>query len=217
MIKKVLVALAALALAGSAASAAGVNGATLSKDKRFTSVGAGSGHYAPTALPRKEAIFSNVGTKYPKGLYFCCYGNTISGPDSIVGAAYSVALQFTPASDIDAREIDAGVAWAAGTNAANLAIYDDAGGLPGKMLDGAQATGLGVFGDCCTMAVAKVRASLKAGTPYWVVVSADGDTWDAWAFNSTDEIDVVNAAYNGGSGWQSGGAVPAPSFQVLGR
>src|SRR3569832_2976397 len=115
MIKKVLGALAALALSGAAAAAAGVNGATLSKDKRFTSVGAGSGHYAPTALPHKEAIFSNVGTKYPKGLYFCCYGNTISGPDSIVGAAYSVALQFTPASDIDARDFVVGVVLVVGT------------------------------------------------------------------------------------------------------
>lgn len=217
MIKQVFVVLAALAFAGNAASAAGANGATLSKDKRTTSVSIGSGHYNPTALPGKSAIFSNVGTKYPKGLYFCCYGNTISGPDSIVGAAYSVALQFTPASDMTAKEIDAGVGWAAGTNAVNLAIYDDAGGLPGKMLDGGQATGLGVFGDCCTMAVAKVKASLKGGTPYWVVVSADGDSWDAWAFNSTDEIDIVNAAYNGGSGWSAGGAVPAPSFQVIGK
>lgn len=217
MIKRVLVALAALAFAGSAASAAGVNGATLSKDKRTTSVAVGSGHFSPTALPHKETAFSNVGTKYPKGLYFCCYGNTISGPDSIVGAAYSVALQFTPASDMTAKEIDAGVGWAAGTNAVNLAIYDDAGGLPGNMLDGGQATGLGIFGDCCTMAVANVRAKLTGGTPYWVVVSADGDTWDAWAFNSTDEIDIVTAAYNGGSGWQAGGAVPAPSFQVIGK
>jgi len=219
MIKRVLVALAALAFAGSAASAAGVTGATLSKDKRTTSVTAGSGHYAPPAvLPGKSAIFSNVGTKYPKGLYFCCYGNTISGPDSVVGAAYSVALQFTPASDMTAKEIDAGVGWAAGTNAVDLAIYDDAGGVPGKMLDGGQATGLGIFGDCCTMAVANVRAKLKGGTPYWVVVSAEGDTWDAWAFNSTDEIDQVTAAYNDGSGWQGPfGAVPAPSFQVLGK
>src|SRR5437868_2821417 len=171
MIKRVLVALAALAFAGSAASAAGVNGATLSKDKRTTSVAVGSGHYSPTALPGKSAIFSNVGTKYPKGLYFCCYGDTISGADSVVGAAYSVALQFTPASDIDAKEIDAGVAWVTGTNAVDLAIYDDAGGIPGNQLDSGKATGLGVFGQCCTMAVAKVRASLKGGTPYWVVVT----------------------------------------------
>ena len=53
MIKRVLVALAALAFAGSAASAAGVNGATLSKDQRTTSVSIGSGHYTPTALPKK--------------------------------------------------------------------------------------------------------------------------------------------------------------------
>src|SRR5882757_6115881 len=158
MIKRVLVALAALAFAGSAASAAGVNGATLSKDKRTTSVAVGSGHYSPTALPGKSAIFSNVGTKYPKGLYFCCYGDTISGPNAGVGGTFSVALQFTPASDIDAKEVDAGVGWVQGVNAVDLAIYDDAGGVPGNLIDSAKATGLGTFGDCCTMAVARVRA-----------------------------------------------------------
>src|ERR1700761_6726073 len=104
MIKRVLVAFAALALAGSAASAAGVNGATLSKDKRTTSVSMSSGHFSPTVLPKKATAFSNVGLAYPKGLYFCCYGDTVSGPTSAVGAAYSVALQFTPASDMTAKE-----------------------------------------------------------------------------------------------------------------
>jgi hypothetical protein len=220
MIKRVLVAFAALALAGSAASAAGVNGATLSKDKRTTSVPVGSGHFSPTALPKKTAIFSNVGVAYPKGLYFCCYGSTISGPNAGVGGTYSVALQFTPASDVNAKEIDAGVGLVQGVNAVDLAIYDDAGGVPGNLIDSGKATGLGTFGDCCTMAVAKVKASLKGGTPYWMVVSADKDganTWAAWAFNSTDEIDIVTAAYNGGSGWSPSGAVPAPSFQVIGK
>lgn len=217
MIKRAFVAFAVLALAGSAASAAGVNGATLSKDKRITTVSMSSGHFSPTALPKKTAIFSNVGLAYPKGLYFCCYGSTVSGPTSAVGAAYSVALQITPASDIDAKEIDAGIGWAGGTNSVDLAIYDDAGGVPGNMISSGKATGLGTFGDCCTMAVAKVKASLKGGTPYWVVASAEGNTWDAWAFNSTDETDVLNAAYNGGSGWSPAGAVPAPSFQVIGK
>jgi hypothetical protein len=99
-------------------------------------------------------------------------------------------------------------------------LYDDNGGLPGNVIKSAKATGLGTFGDCCTMAVANMRASLKGGKPYWIAVQADPDgqdTWAAWAFNSTDQIDTLTAAYNSGSGWSAGGAIPAPSFQVLGR
>jgi hypothetical protein len=219
MIKRVLVALAASALVSTTAAAGGATGVSLSKDKRITSVSQGTMHYTPAQLPRKSIIFSNIGTLYPKGLYFCCYGDTISGPSSVIGTPYSAALQFTPATDVSVTEVDAGVGWVEGTNAVQLAIYDDNGGVPGTSLASATVKGLGTFGDCCTLAVARIKKlPLTAGTPYWVVVSASGTTWAAWAFNSTDEIDPVTAAYNDGTGWGAGGgAIPAPSFAVIGK
>lgn len=217
MIKKALLTAVVISLAGGAALAAGPNGATLSADKRITTVPQGSAHYSSLPPKKGSVIFSNVGTKYPKGLYFCCYGNTISGPDSQAGGPYSVALQFTPDADVKAKEIDAGVGWVNGTNSVTLSLYKDNGGQPGDLIASAPATGLGSFGDCCTMATASIKASLKGGTPYWVGVSAEGNTWAAWAFNSTDQIDVLNGAYSSGSGWSTGGAIPAPSFQVLGK
>jgi hypothetical protein len=222
MIKSVVLAFTALALAASSASAGGDKTYTLSKDKTVTSVTQPSVHYNPAQPPsdaKSTAIFSNIGTKYPKGLYFCCYGNTISGPDAGLGGAYAVAVQFTPSSDIKAKEIDAGIGLAAGTNGVTLGVYDDNGGVPGNKIDDGNATGLGAFGDCCTLATVKVKASLKAGTPYWVVAIATGNTWAAWAYNSTDEVDVLTAAYSsdGGESWSPGIAVPAHSFQVLGK
>jgi hypothetical protein len=221
MIKASIVTFALVSFVATGALAGGDKTYTLSKDKAVTSVSQSSVHYAPPQIFRRgSVIFSNVGTKYPKGLYFCCYGDTISGPTSPVGGNYAAALQFTPAQDGKVTEIDAGVGLASGTNGVNLALYDDNGGVPGNMIAGGAATGLGAFGDCCTMAAVKIkRASVKAGTPYWVVVSATGDTWDAWAFNSTDEVDLLTAAYSsdGGATWTAGGALPAMSFQVLGK
>ena len=222
MIKTTMLGFTVLALAASTAFAAGDKTYSLSKDKAITSVTQASVHYAPPQLaPKKSSvIFSNIGTKYPKGLYFCCYGDTISGADAGVGGAFSAALQFTPSSDAKVKEIDASVGFVQGTNAVDLVLYDDDGGVPGKVIASGKATGLGTFGDCCTLAVAKVKASLKAGTPYWVAAQADpdgSDTWAAWAFNSTDQIDILTAAYNSGSGWSAGVALPAPGFQVLGK
>jgi len=222
MIKTSLVTFALVTFVASGAIAAGDKTYTLSRDKAVTSVSQPSVHYSPAALPPKKdnVVFSNVGTLYPKGLYFCCYGDTISGPSSPVGGNYAAALQFTPAKDAKVTEIDAGIGLAAGTNGVTLALYDDNDGVPGNMIASGNATGLGAFGDCCTLAVAKIKkASVTGGTPYWVVAIATGDTWDAWAFNSTDETDVLTAAYSsdGGGSWTAGAAVPAMSFQVLGK
>lgn len=221
MIRSSLVTFALVTFVAGGALAASDKTYTLSKDKTVTSVSQGSAHYAPPQILGKDnVIFSNVGTKYPKGLYFCCYGDTISGPSSPVGGNYAAALQFTPAQDGKVTEIDAGVGLASGTNGVNLALYDDNGGVPGNLIAGGTATGLGAFGDCCTMATVKIKkAAVKAGTPYWVVVTATGNTWDAWTFNSTDETDILTAAYSsdGGATWTAGGAVPAMSFQVLGK
>lgn len=220
MFKSAVFAFALGAFAASGALAAGDRTYSLSKDKRITTVSQGSTRYAPPSLaPKKDVVFSNVGTKYPKGLYFCCYGNTISGPDAGVGGAYAVALQFTPASDVKSKEVDAGVGWVQGTNSVTISIAEDDGGVPGKTLASGDASGLGTFGNCCTMATADLKASLKGGTPYWVVVTASGNTWAAWSFNSTDQIDQLSAAYSadGGGSWSSGIAIPAPSYQVIGK
>jgi len=221
MIKKAIMTFAMATLVAGGASAAGDKTYTLSKDKTVTSVTQGSVHYSPPSiLGGGHVLFSNFGKKYPKGLYFCCYGDTISGPNSAVGTPFAVALQFTPASDGDVKEIDAGVAWAAGTNSVTIGLYDDNSGVPGNVIASGVATGLGMFGDCCTIAAAKLKeAPVAGGTPYWVVVSATGTTWASWAANSTDQIDGLTIAYSadGGSTWSPDGELPAASFQVLGR
>jgi hypothetical protein len=223
MIKKVLVALAASAFLGVTAQAAGINGATLSKDKRVTSVAHGSSVYTPARMPvgAHKLIWSNVGYKYPNGLYFCCYGNTISGSGSVVGATFWLAASFTPAADATVKEIDAGVGWVTGTNKVIVTLYDDNGGVPGKTLASGAATGLNTFGTCCGLAILDNHVKVMGGSTYWVSVTTDGagsDTWAAWNFNSTDQINPVSVATSDGTTWTNvGGEVPSPSFAIIGR
>ena len=173
-------------------------------------------------MPGKNLVFSNVGFKYPNGLYFCCYGNTISGSGSVIGATYWVAMGFTPAADADLKEIDVGVGYVTGTNKVIISLYDDNGGVPGNVIKKWSQTGLGNFGACCQIEVGKTRGiHVTAGTPYWVAVTTDGadsDTWAAWPFNSTDQINPVPLAVSNGAGWSAaGGSVPAPNFAVIGK
>jgi hypothetical protein len=225
MIRKALVVIAALAIAGTA-QAAGVNGASVSKDKRTTTAQHGSTTLAPAVVPgggKMDVIFSNLGFKYPKGYYFCCYGDTISGPNSQIGSTIWVATQFTPAADASVKEIDLGVGWVSGTNKVIINIAEDDGGVPGNVLGSWPATGLGTFGDCCQLATATgiKHVKLTAGTPYWIYVStddSDSDTWAAWPFNSTDETDPMPVAGYDGTSWTNFGSFPpAMSFAVLGN
>ncbi len=222
MLKKTFAVLAALAFMSASADAAGVNGATVSKDKLTTMARPGSSHYVPAPPPdRLVNIFSNLGKHYPLGLYFCCFGNTVSGPDSLIGQTIWPAVEFTPETDATVKEIDVAVGWVSGTNGVVLNIAEDNGGVPGNVLGSFPVTGLGTFGDCCQVATATAHIRLTGGAPYWVFVSTDensADTWAAWPFNSTDQVDALNTAGFDGSVWTAfGPGRPAVSFALRGN
>jgi hypothetical protein len=225
MIRKAIVVLAALSFATTAALAAGVNGAYTSKDKTKTYIThPGTGVYTPAAKPPKNdnVIFSNIGTKYPNGLYFCCYGDTISGPNSLIGETIGLAASFTPAADATVHRIDTGVGWVSGTNEVIISLYDDNGGVPGNLLMSGAASNLGTFGDCCTLASLHTGGiAVQGGHTYWVTVTTDdtdADTWAAWPFNSTDQVNAVTIAGWDGSSWTNfGGSIPGPSLAVYGK
>jgi hypothetical protein len=218
-------AMAFVALMSGGAAAATIHGVKVSKDGLWLRLPNGTGVYAkpPRHNPRARVIFSNIGVKYPMGLYFCCSGATIAGPDSPLGSQSWPAMRFTPAADAAVQEIDVAVQRISGTDRVDIAFYDDAGGLPGKLLKKFKATGYGNIGGCCGLSVGKDRTGIavKGGTSYWVAIVTDSKGTDAfanWAFNSTDQLDAVPSAVNKGAGWQNkGGAIPAASFAVYGQ
>jgi hypothetical protein len=223
--KQAFAAMALVALVCGGASAATIHGVKVSRDGLWLRIPNGTGRYtAPPQHNRKaRVIFSNIAVKYPLGLYFCCSGATIAGPDSPLGSQSWPAMQFTPTADATVQEIDVAVQLISGTDLVDIALYDDAQGLPGKLLKKFKASGFGNIGGCCGLSVGKDRTGIavKNGTPYWVAIITDSKGTDAfanWAFNSTDQLDAVPSAVNKGAGWQSnGGAIPAASFAVYGQ
>src|ERR1041385_4956466 len=125
MIKKTLLISAAVVLAASAAYAGPK--VAISQDHRTVSVAPGKGTAGSLVqFPGTEA-YSNFAKKYPNGLYFCCYGYTISGPSSFLGAAYAAATQWTQDTDADVTKLSAAVGYVSGDHTATLHLYADSG------------------------------------------------------------------------------------------
>ena len=218
---RIVLVLSLLTLAGIVALAAGGHhGVLTSKDGRMSIATQGSAHIKPWIEPDSglTTIAGNL-SRYPFGVYFCCYGFTISSSGSIIGATYWTAVPFTPDANYNVKKVETSVANASGTNGVTLSVNADAGGVPGAALASLNVTGLGVFGECCTLAVASGPGGLPVtkGTQYWVVAStssATNDTWDAWAINSTD-MRLGTIAGSQGGPWSAGENL-VPGFAVLG-
>jgi hypothetical protein len=223
---RVALGLAVLALIGVSALALGnKQGVVTSSDGRLSIATKGPSQFTPTD-PDSDAGLTKIAGNlsiYPFGVYFCCYGDTISGPNSELGHTYWAAMGFTPTADATVTRLKASVGFVAGVNQVVLGLYADSNGIPGTPLFKAATTvgSLGNFGNCCVLAVVNSKGvSIKAGTPYWVVASTNAKsatTFDAWAFNSTDMRQNVNAVAGYVDGkWTSGTGLQA-GYAVLGK
>ena len=145
-------------------------------------------------------IYNTLG---PGNDYQCCIGYTISGPASTPGWIIQ-GNQFTALASATVSEIDVALGYEAGlVSDATVSLWTDSGGLPGVMLGSWGVTNLPAFGTCC--AVASITGLggpvLVAGSPYFLVLSASGDTWDAWNWNSQGFIGTDVFTFDGGVTW----------------
>lgn len=208
MIKTVLLTSAAFALATSAAYAGPP--VSLSKDNRTVSVAPGKVMGQPGSLVQFPGTYSfnNFAKKYKNGLYFCCYGNTISGPSSFFGAAYAAAVQWTQATDATVTKLSAAVGYVSGDQKVTLTLYADSGNnTPGQALASKTGTTNTFFGECCGVVSVKIKSTnLKAGTPYWIGISTSGANFEAAPFSTIDQVNLHNVAFssNGGTTWSGG-------------
>jgi hypothetical protein len=205
MLKSVLLSTAALALIATSADAG--SQVTLSNNNRFVSVTPGKSQSAAKFAPGTTYVYTTL-AKNKEGAYFCCYGSTVSGPSSPLGAAYGVAEQFTLSAAATVTSLYAGVGYfsgSSGDHTVTLTLYADNGNHPGSML--AQGTGAAkaVFGFCCGVTHAKISSTnLKANTPYWLAITTTGVNEEAAGFQVSDEVDnYTNLVYtsDGGSTW----------------
>lgn len=155
---------------------------------------------APCAL--SDVVFNNFG---PNDSFDRLSGAAIFGANSTIGQSLDSATDFSPAgSDYTLDSIDFAGYWAggpfAGKNALNVAVFDDAGGAPGGMLDTARRENLGFAGDPPVKFTFSGAVVLSAGAPYWVVAYADdgSDSWMGWNLNSIGDMGQFGQRYNAG-------------------
>ena len=169
---------------------------------------------------------------YPYGVFFCCYGDYITGLTNLLGVVpeYWQAVPFTPTANMTVKEVEASVVWDEGTNAVVLSLNSDSSGLPGKALHAWNVKNLAIIGSCCQLAIGKSKTGIavKKATQYWVVVSTnanDSDIFAAWEVNSTDMRNHPFASYcddskqgtcNGPSGQWTAVSGLLPGYAVLG-
>jgi len=204
------------------AFAASKNGISTSHNGQVTATAKPSGTFfggGPIADIGETVIYNNL-SNYPLGVYWCCEGWTISGPNSPIGATYADGMPFTPAANGKVTKLVVAVGYVTGTNSVEISLNADANGLPGNVIGKFDVTGLPSFGSCC-VTVSKGGGggvSVTAGTQYWVVVQTDSksaDTWNAWNDNDTNETAQPFAFNNNGVWGATEGILGA--FAVVGK
>lgn len=160
--------------------------------------------------PPVAPILTNLDTAYPLGVYYCCSGNLIAGPNNIDGfPPYSEALQFTLTSDTTIHSLKTAVNYdITGSTFTDFlfAIEADSGGVPsGTPLNKKPWTvtiNSQSFGQCCAVeSLGGKGLKLSAGT-YWVVWTTESNSDIIAEVNIAirDQVDFVNVAYSASNG-----------------
>jgi hypothetical protein len=160
--------------------------------------------------PSTITLFSNF-DDVSTGIYYCCSGNIIAGPNNIDGSPpYNEAIQFTLASASHIKSLATAVNYIVpGTSTTfQFNIEADASGVPSGTPINAHPYTLTIdsqsFGGCCQKEVkflAGAGLSLAAGT-YWVVWGTDSSS-DLFAEVNVaihDQVHAVNVAFSASSG-----------------
>ena len=200
MRKKMLLTLTLLALANAAAFAASQDGfivtsngrVVITKNRPDPAASVAPSDPGDASLVR---IFDNIGSYYPKGIYYCCEGWTIAGPTTGQQQPFPElweAAAFAPDADHTVTKIEVAAGWFLGVNGLVLSLYTDSGDKPGTAIQSWSLTNLPAFG-CCALQVRTDAAGIavKAGVQYWVVLktnSKESNTLAGWNDNDTDQL-----------------------------
>jgi hypothetical protein len=147
-------------------------------------------------------------------------GWTLANPGSVVGSTQWIAYPITPKTSVTITEIVEAVGWVTGGDAVTVALMADDGGVPGAVLEQKTIKNLETFGDCCGVAVDKLKTGVPvtAGTQYWIgailPAKSEATTWDAYNFSSVNTDTVPFAYYTGTWNVTSG---PYAAFAVYAK
>lgn len=152
----------------------------------------------------------------PGNSYDCCTGWTVSGSASPPGQFIS-ANEFTAGTSGTVNEIDLAIGHVVGDGAGTVALYTVSGGIPGTLLGSWGYVAHQTFGNCCAIEIINISGgpSLTSGTSYFMVLSADSPTWNAWNFNTTGAMGIDLFSQNNQQTWTSNGIQPLGAFRIL--
>jgi hypothetical protein len=152
-------------------------------------------------------IFSNLGTN--TDAFDSTNGYFVSGQGNGFNAQkQDIAIPFTPRADATATGIKIALQYYGyGVNGATVAIFSDAGGLPGTPLVKKDVKDFLDFGaGCCTLVNVKLGQTglaVKKGVQYWVVGTTDratNDSVNTWDFVWNDAAGTFAFQQDNG-GW----------------
>lgn len=172
-----------------------------------------------------KTIFSNLAVAYPKGLYWCCEGATISGPNTPpFNIEWWHAAAFTPTGAATVERVVVSIGYLSGNDTTViLSLNADDGGIPGAALEQWTISKLGESGTCCTVQVRNsAGVALSAGRQYRIVVStpSNSDVNAFWNLADNDQVDLfLNAGYTNqnSNGWVSSMTNQNVVFGVFGQ
>ncbi len=164
----------------------------------------------PVSKAQADAVWSSFG---PDDSYNTSVGSTISGATSPSGV-YNVAYSFIPNQTVTLDSIDVAMGYVSGTNQQTFVIEaaDGPNGGPGVALDLMKANNKAVDLSKGIPSIINVDSTfhptLVAGTMYWLVAEASGDTQSAFGHN--------DQGYHGTTYSQLGATCGTPSDQLTG-
>ena len=139
----------------------------------------------PVSRVEAEQVWDTFG---PDNSYNTVVGSTVSGASSPAGV-YNVAYSFVPNATVTLDSIDVAMGLVSGHNNQTFVVEaaDGPSGGPGVALDlmkvSGQAAQLAGGVSSIITADSNFHPLLAAGTTYWLVAEASGDTQAAWGHN----------------------------------
>ncbi len=154
--------------------------------------------------------FSNLGAG---DSYDCCYGWAIYG--SAAPIKLDKGSRFVPPSSYTLDSVQAAFNWYGGTAGGYLWLMSDTAGAPGAILESFHFASLPAPSAAkIVTGTSTLHPLLSAGLQYWVVASADSDSFLGFGWNTTGDTGLASRDSDGPWGvmpWATAGA-----FRVTG-
>ncbi len=196
-------------------------------DKKTTIITAPAGVHTPYVDDNAglKVIYSSLATDNPDGLYWCCQGSTVSGPESPLFVEWWQAAAFTPSIVANATEVVVSISYLGGNDKTIiLSLNADNAGIPGTVIEQWVLGNLGAAGTCCSVQSRAIFGiNLTPGQQYWIVATTgpNSDVWAVWNQADSDQVhSFLNAGYTnqfGAPSWNSFETTPNLAFAVYGK